>query len=269
MNKTRIVLGVEYDGSGFSGWQWQPHQRSVQQALEQALSKVANHPVTVQCAGRTDAGVHALEQVIHFDTATERELHAWMLGGNSNLPDDVRITWVKPAEGDFHARYSAIARFYRYIILNRPVKSALLRKQATWCHAQLDVEKMHQAAQFLIGQHDFSSFRAQGCQSKSPFRAMYFIDVYREHDKVIMDISANAFLHHMVRNIAGVLMAIGMGKRPMEWTQELLEVKSRKLGGITAPPDGLYLGAVYYPEHYGIAKHPVFDKLPVDARRHD
>ena len=269
MNKTRIVAGIEYDGSGFSGWQWQTHQRSVQLVLEQALSKVANHPVTVICAGRTDTGVHALEQVIHFDVESKRELHAWMLGGNSNLPDDVRITWVKHAIGDFHARYSAIARFYRYIILNRPIKSALLRNQVTWCHAPLDAEKMHEAAQHLIGQHDFSSFRAQGCQSKSPMRAMYFIDVYRENDKVIIDISANAFLHHMVRNIAGVLMDIGMGKQPVEWTQELLEVKCRKLGGITAPPDGLYLGAVYYPKHYGIAKHPVFDKLPLDARRFD
>ena len=269
MNKTRIVSGIEYDGSGFSGWQWQTHQRSVQQVLEQALSKVANHPVTVICAGRTDTGVHALEQVIHFDVQSERELHAWMLGGNSNLPDDVRITWVKQAAGDFHARYSAIARFYRYVILNRPIKSALLRKQVTWHHTPLDADKMHRAAQHLIGKHDFSTFRAQGCQSKSPCRAMYFIDVYREGDKVIMDISANAFLHHMVRNIAGVLMDIGAGKQSVNWTQELLEVKSRKLGGITAPPDGLYLGAVYYPEHYGIAKHPVFDKLPIDARRHD
>ncbi len=265
----RIVLGIEYDGSGFFGWQWQTHQRSVQQVLEQALSKVANQPITVQCAGRTDTGVHALEQVVHFDTTAERELHAWMMGGNSNLPNDVRITWVKFAVDDFHARYSAIARFYRYVILNRPIKSALLRKQGTWCPSQLDANKMHLAAQHLVGKHDFSSFRAQGCQSKSPCRAMYFIDVYREDDRVIIDISANAFLHHMVRNIAGVLMDIGAGKQPVTWTQELLEVKSRKLGGITAPPDGLYLGAVYYPEYYGIAKHPVFAKLPADAKRHD
>jgi tRNA pseudouridine38-40 synthase len=265
----RIVLGVEYDGSGFSGWQWQPHQRSVQQALELALSKVANQPVTVVCAGRTDTGVHALEQVVHFDTEANRELQAWMLGGNSNLPDEVRITWVKAALSGFHARYSAVARFYRYIILNRPVKSALLRQQATWCYAPLDAKKMHQAAQTLIGDHDFSSFRAQGCQSKSPCRLMYFIDVYRDGDKVIMDISANAFLHHMVRNIAGVLMDVGMGKQPINWTQDLLALKSRKLGGVTAPPDGLYLGAVYYPEHYGIAKHPIFNKLPPDAKRFD
>ena len=266
---SRIVLGIEYDGSAFSGWQWQVNRRSVQVVLEQALSKVADHPVTAICAGRTDAGVHAPEQVVHCDVQAERELHAWMLGGNSNLPEDVRITWVRHAVGDFHARYSAIARFYRYVILNRPVKSALLRRQVTWCYPPLDAEKMHQAAQFLIGNHDFSSFRAQGCQSKSPMRMMHFVDVHREGDKVIMDISANAFLHHMVRNIAGVLMDIGMGKQPIEWTQQLLEVKSRKLGGVTAPPDGLYLGGVYYPEHYGIARHPLFDKLPADARRFD
>jgi len=195
--------------------------------------------------GRTDAGVHALSR----SRILKRKPSVTFMpgaGGNSNLPDDVRITWVKKAEGDFHARYSAIARFYRYIILNRPVKSALLRRQVTWCYNLLDAGKMHEAAQHLIGHHDFSSFRAQGCQSKSPMRAMYFIDVYRENDKVIIDISANAFLHHMVRNIAGVLMDIGAGKQPTDWTQHLLDVKSRKLGGITAPPDGLYLGAVYY-----------------------
>jgi tRNA pseudouridine38-40 synthase len=269
MNKTRIVLGVEYDGSGFSGWQWQPRQRSVQQTLEQALSRIANHPVSVLCAGRTDAGVHAIEQIVHFDTVSERDLHAWMLGGNSNLPDDIKITWAQKAVGDFHARYSAIARFYRYVILNRPVKSALLRQQVTWCYNPLDEQRMHEAAQHLIGNHDFSSFRAQGCQSKSPCRTMYFIEVYRNADKVIIDISANAFLHHMVRNIAGVLMDIGMGKQPVEWTQQLLEAKSRKAAGITAPPHGLYLGAVYYPDYLGIARHPVFDKLPIDAKRFD
>ena len=268
MNKMRLVLGVEYDGSNFSGWQWQINQRSVQAVLEHALTKVANHPVTVQCAGRTDTGVHALEQVVHFDVTAERDLYAWMRGGNSNLPDDVRITWIKEAVDDFHARYSAIARFYRYIILNRPIKSALLRNQVTWYHSPLNEQAMHQAAQHLIGKHDFTSFRAQGCQSKSPSRAMYFIDVYRQKEKVIIDISANAFLHHMVRNIAGVLIDIGSGKQPVEWTQELLDVKSRKLGGITAPADGLYLGGVYYPDHYGITKHPIFNKLPANARRY-
>jgi tRNA pseudouridine38-40 synthase len=265
----RIILGVEYDGSNFCGWQWQPAKRSVQQVLEGALSKVANQPVTVICAGRTDAGVHALEQVVHFDVAVERELHAWLLGGNSNLPDDIRIIWVKEAVADFHARYSAIARFYRYIILNRSAKSALLPRHLTWCYPVLDAEKMHLAAQCLIGEHDFSSFRAQGCQSKSPFRIMHFIDVYREGDKVIIDLVANAFLHHMVRKIAGVLMAIGMAKQAIDWTEELLMVKNRSLAGITAAPDGLYLGAVYYPEHFGLSKHPVFNKLPANAKRFD
>lgn len=265
----RIVLGIEYDGSGYSGWQWQAHQPSVQLALEQALSKIANQPITVQCAGRTDSGVHALEQVVHFDTVVERDLHAWMLGGNSQLPDAVKILWVKPAVADFHARYSAIARFYRYIILNRPAKSALQPRQMTWCNYALDADKMHQAAQSLLGNHDFSSFRAQGCQSKSPWRVMHFIDVYREGDRVIMDISANAFLHHMVRNIAGVLMAIGAGQQPVEWTQQLLAVKNRQLAGVTAPPDGLYLAGVYYPEVYGIENHAIFKKLPADAKRFD
>ncbi|MDO9103914.1 MAG: tRNA pseudouridine(38-40) synthase TruA [Methylovulum sp.] len=269
MSETRIVLGIEYDGSGFSGWQSQTHRRSVQATLEQALSKVANHPVTVICAGRTDARVHALGQVVHFDTSSERSTDAWLLGGNSNLPDDIRITWIKHAAYGFHARYSAVARFYRYIISNRPVKSALRHKQETWCYQPLDAEKMHQAAQYLIGHHDFSSFRAQGCQSKSPMRAMYFIDVYRDNDNVIIDISANAFLHHMVRNIAGVLIDIGTGKQSLAWIPYLLEVKDRRRAGITAPPEGLYLAAVFYPEHFGIAKHAVFDKLPADAQRFD
>lgn len=265
----RIVLGIEYDGSRFAGWQWQTGKCTIQGVLEQALSQVANQPITVICAGRTDAGVHAYEQVIHFDTSVQRDLRAWMMGGNRNLPEDVRIIWAKPALGDFHARYSAIARFYRYIILNRPMKSALLREQATWYSYALDAEKMHQAAQTLRGNHDFSSFRAQGCQSKSPQRFMYFIDVHRHENQVIIDLSANAFLHHMVRNITGVLMEIGTGKKPVEWTQELLDIKDRSQGGVTAPPFGLYLAGVYYPEQYGIAKHPIFDKLPKDAKRFD
>ena len=265
----RIVLGIEYDGSQFHGWQWQTGKRTVQSELQAALSKIANQPVTVICAGRTDSGVHALEQVVHFDTHVERDLHAWMMGGNSQLPDDVRIIWVKDAVDDFHARYSAIARFYRYIILNRPMKSALLRTQVTWCYDPLDAGKMHQAAQTLMGEHDFSSFRAHGCQSKSPKRIMYFIDVYRDQEKVIMDISANAFVHHMVRNIAGVLIDIGKGKKSLDWTEHLLQVKDREQGGATAPPYGLYLGAVFYPQRYGIAKHAVFNQLPKDARRFD
>lgn len=263
------MLGIEYNGSAFAGWQWQKAQRTVQLVLEQALSKVANHPVTVICAGRTDTGVHALEQVVHFDSAAERSCEAWVRGGNANLPEDVRIMWAKPAVDDFHARYSAIARFYRYIILNRPIRSALSPHQVTWCHAPLDVDRMQQAGNILCGEHDFSSFRAQGCQSKSPFRKLYFLNVRREADQIIIDISANAFLHHMVRNIVGVLMEIGMGKQSVDWPRELLILKDRKLAAVTASPCGLYLGAVYYPERYALDKHPVFELLPADARRYD
>lgn len=263
----RIVLGIEYDGSDFQGWQWQIHKRTVQKVVEQALSKVAKQTIRVICTGRTDSGVHALGQVVHFDTEVERDLKAWMLGANHFLPIDVRIIWVKKAVGDFHARYSAIARFYRYIILNRPMKSALLRQQVTWCYKPLDVKRMQQAAAVLVGEHDFSSFRAQSCQSKSPRRMMYFIEIYQYGEQVIIDLSANAFLHHMVRNIAGVLMEIGTGKKSVEWTQQLLEIKNREQGGVTAPPYGLYLAGVYYSEQYGIVKHQVFEKLPKDAKR--
>lgn len=265
----RIVLGIEYDGSAYAGWQWQAGKRTVQGELEAALSKIASQPINVLCAGRTDAGVHALEQVVHFDCAVEREMRGWLMGGNSYLPDDIRILWAQPAVGDFHARYSAIARAYRYVILNRPMKSALLRSQATWCYQALDERAMHSAAQTLLGEHDFSSFRAQSCQSVSPNRLMYFIDVYRREQQVIIDLCANAFLHHMVRNIAGVLMEIGMGRRPIDWTAELLVIKDRSQAAVTAPPHGLHLAAVFYPEQYGIAKHPLFDKLPSGARRFD
>ena len=264
----RIVLGVEYDGSAFFGWQWQEGGlRTVQDAVQKAASKVANHGVSVVCTGRTDTGVHALEQVVHFDTQAERSDHSWLMGINANLPADVRIIWAQQAVGDFHARYSAIARFYRYIILNRPTKSALQRDRVTWFHPYLDAERMHIAAQTLVGSHDFTSFRALKCQSVSPMRLMYFIDVYRQDEQVIMDISANAFLHHMVRNIAGVLMAIGSGEQAIEWTQILLNTKNRQKGGVTASPHGLYLGGVYYPEQYAMPKHQIFEKLPANAQR--
>ncbi len=265
----RLVMGIEYDGSQFAGWQWQRDKITVQSVLQDALAIIANHPVSVFCAGRTDAGVHALEQVVHFETTAVRTPKAWLMGGNSNLPDSVRIIWVKPAIADFHARYSAIARFYRYIILNRPIKSALQPTQTTWCYQPLDAENMHTAAQFLLGEHDFSSFRAQNCQSVSPNRLMYFIQVQRVGEQVIIDLSANAFLHHMVRNIAGVLIEIGTGKKPVSWAQELLALRDRKAAAATASPCGLYLGGVHYPPHYEIPSHPLFKLLPQDAKRFD
>ncbi len=265
----RIVLGIEYDGGGFCGWQRQSGQRTVQLELERALAKIANQNISVVCAGRTDTGVHALEQVVHFDSEVKRDLHAWVMGGNSQLPDDVRILWAKPAIDDFHARFSAIARFYRYVILNRKVKSALRRHQVTWCYERLDADKMHCAAQVLIGEHDFSSFRAHSCQSVSPCRQVYFVNVYRQDDCVIMDIAANAFVHHMVRNIAGSLMEVGRGKRPVDWIASLLTEKDRTRAGMTAPAEGLYLGGVLYPACYQIHKHEIFEQLPDNVKRYD
>lgn len=263
----RIALGIEYDGQHFAGWQWQPNKRTVQSTLDEALSRVAAESVKVVCAGRTDAGVHALEQVAHFDTEAVRKPYSWLMGGNTALPEDVRVLWVREVSEDFHARYSATARFYRYLILNRPMRSALHRRQLTWCYQPLDIEPMRAAAQYLIGEHDFSSFRAQGCQSKSPFRFMHFIHVRREDERVVIELCANAFLHHMVRNIAGVLIEVGTGKRPPEWAEEVLQARERRLAGVTAPADGLYLGGICYPERFGIAPHPIFGHLPADARR--
>lgn len=265
----RLVMGVEYNGSQFSGWQWQRGLRTVQSVLELALATVANEPITVVCAGRTDSGVHALEQVIHMDPPVVRSHRAWLMGTNTYLPADVRVLWVQDAQEGFHARYSAVARFYRYVILNRPIQSALRYRQVTWCYPLLNVERMHEAAQHLVGDHDFSSFRAQGCQSKSPCRLMYFIKVYQEGDLINIDLCANAFVHHMVRNIAGTLIDIGQGKLAVAWCKQLLEKKDRRLASATASPDGLYLGGVFYPSKYGVANHPIFAALPSNAARFD
>lgn len=248
----RIALGVEYQGAGFQGWQRQKRGRSVQQCVEAALAKVADHEVEIYCAGRTDAGVHARHQVVHFDTLASRTPRSWVLGTNVNLPFDVNLLWAQEVRPDFHARYSAQARTYRYQILNRCVRSALWHQRATWCHQSLNADLMHQAGQALIGEHDFSSYRAQGCQSKTPVRRVISLDVRREDDLVIIEIRANAFLHHMVRNIAGVLMTIGRGERPLDWAGEILAQRNRTKGGVTAPPDGLYLLGVDYPDTWGL-----------------
>ncbi|NDE34434.1 MAG: tRNA pseudouridine(38-40) synthase TruA [Gammaproteobacteria bacterium] len=263
----RIALVVEYDGTDFAGWQWQLAQRTVQNELEAALSRVANHPVRVVCSGRTDAGVHALAQVVHFDTEASRKTHAFMMGTNAWLPADVRVTKALEVGTDFHARTSAIARHYRYEILNRSMASALGPRQQTLCPKPLDAEAMQAAANCLIGEHDFSSFRAQGCQSKSPIRFLHFIRVRREGERVLIDVGANAFLHHMVRNIVGSLMAVGAGKESPEWLAGVLAARNRRLAGITAPSDGLYFAGVLYPERFGLERAPIFDLLPADARR--
>lgn len=263
----RVALGVQYDGSGFRGWQaQQPGTRTVQTALEQALAKVANHPVRVVCAGRTDAGVHGLGQVAHFDTTAVRSQRAWVLGGNAHLPLDVSLNWARETPEDFHARFSALARRYRYVILNRAQRSALWRQRAAWHYRPLDAERMHRAGQALIGEHDFSAFRAAECQARHPIRAVHAISVRRYGDSVVLDVQANAFLHHMVRNIAGVLMAIGAGDRPLEWAQQVLEQRDRTQAGVTAPAEGLYLLAVQYPERFGLpAGDPAAPLWPLAA----
>lgn len=248
----RYVAGVEYCGTRYSGWQRQKHARSVQGAVEEALSRVADAPVTTVCAGRTDAGVHALGQVIHFDSDSVRELRGWGFGANTYLPSDISLRWVDTVDESFSARYSALARRYRYMILDSRMRSGLYAKRACWSRYALDERRMHQAAQSLLGEQDFSTFRARECQSNTPMREVQAIQVTRQGQFVMLDIQANAFLHHMVRNIAGVLIDIGRNKRPMEWTQELLEIRDREQGGVTAPAHGLYFMQVIYPPQWSI-----------------
>ncbi|MEJ2621818.1 MAG: tRNA pseudouridine(38-40) synthase TruA [Candidatus Thiodiazotropha sp.] len=246
----RVALGIEYDGTAFHGWQFQGDVRSVQESLQIALSKVADHEVAVHCAGRTDTGVHATGQIVHFDTPAVRSERSWVLGCNVNLPADVSVCWAKLMPEDFHARFSAIGRHYRYLILNRAYRSALWRDRAVWIHQPLDEKVMHRAAQKLVGRHDFSSYRAIGCQAKHPVRTVYSLSVSRQGEMLSIDIHANAFLHHMVRNIAGVLLAIGKGEQSEHWAEEVLEFRDRTLGGVTAPPQGLCLTGVDYPEEF-------------------
>lgn len=256
----RVAIGVQYDGSGFRGWQaQQPRTRTVQTVLEQALAKVANHPVRLVCAGRTDAGVHGVGQVAHFDTTALRSERAWVRGGNAHLPLDISLNWARETPDDFHARFAALARRYRYLILNRPQRSALWRERAAWHYRPLDAERMQRASQALVGEHDFSSFRAAECQARHPVRTVHELTLRRQGDGIVLDVEANAFLHHMVRNIAGVLMAIGAGDRPVEWAREVLERRDRTQAGVTAPAEGLYLVAVRYPEQFGL---PAFTEIP-------
>ncbi len=257
----RIALGIEYDGNRFSGWQRQPHASSVQASVEQALSRVADHPVEVVCAGRTDAGVHATAQVVHFDSAAPRSMRSWILGVNSNLPPEVCITWAQPVADDFHARFCAIGRQYRYIILNRMVRPALLRGRVAWEHRALDVARMAAAGRALLGEHDFSSFRALACQAHHPVREIYTLSLTRSGDFIYLDVAANAFLHHMVRNIAGTLMAVGRGDQPVEWVEQVLQARDRAVGGVTAPAGGLYLVQVRYRAPFDIPQTPVLPHL--------
>ena len=253
----RIAAIVEYDGSNFSGWQWQDCVPSVQEAVEKALSQVADTAIRVTTAGRTDAGVHASAQVIHFDTDVQRSNHAWLRGANSNLPDSVALLWANTVDPEFHARFAATGREYHYVILNRSVRPTYLARRVTHEYRPLDVGRMQVAAQHLPGTHDFSSFRAMQCQAKSPVRTLRELTVTRHGEFIVIKAAANAFLHHMVRNLAGVLMEIGAGEKEPEWAREVLVARDRTVGGITASPDGLYLTAVDYPTVFNIPRIPL------------
>jgi tRNA pseudouridine38-40 synthase len=248
----RYALGIEYDGTDFFGWQRLSHGPSIQAEVEAALSFVADHRVEVTCAGRTDAGVHARCQVIHFDSDARRDERAWTLGANSRLPVGVSVLWARRVREDFHARFSARARRYRYLILNRTVRPALQARYVSWERRPLDAEAMHAASQALIGEHDFSAFRALSCQATHARREVLAISVQRQGDRVILEIEANAFLHHMVRNIAGSLLEVGRGEQPVEWIARVLEKRDRALAGATASAQGLTFVGPQYPAEWAL-----------------
>jgi tRNA pseudouridine38-40 synthase len=249
----RIALGIEYDGTAYSGWQVQSHAKTVQGALERSLSVVADHPVQLTAAGRTDAGVHALMQVAHFDTSVVRRERAWALGGSAQSPADISVLWARDVPDRFHARFSALSRAYLYRIVNRRVRPALDRARACWVRHPLDADAMHAAAQALLGEHDFSAFRAAECQSSTPVRRVMGVAVRRlDDDRIEIAIRANAFLHHMVRNIAGTLIAVGVGDEAPAWVAELLACRDRTRAGAMAPPQGLYFAGVEYDAALGL-----------------
>lgn len=249
---TRWAMGVEYDGTHFCGWQHQPGLRTLEDAFATAIGTVADHNISLICGGRTDAGVHAAGQVIHFETEAARSPRAWVLGTNANLDRKASVRWALPVPEHFHARFSATRRHYRYSIFNRSARSALHDGRATWVQAPLDVARMHEGAQHLVGEHDFSAFRSSECQSNSPIRRIDHLSVQREGELVYIDVAANAFLHHMVRNIAGLLIEVGRGLRPTDEVKTLLEGRDRRRNAPTAEPEGLCLRRIEYPEAFGL-----------------
>lgn len=256
----RIVLGIEYDGAPWKGWQTQPSRDAVQDVLEAAMHRFCGMRIGTHCAGRTDAGVHALEQVVHFDTEVERSPVSWVRGLNSWLPPSIAVRWCHPLPAgggeDFHSRYSATARTYHYLVYNSPVRSPLFKGRSGWVFRELDANRMQQAAQSLVGTHDFSAFRAAECQSRSPIRDMHAITVRRHGALLVFTLRANAFLHHMVRNIVGSLIYVGHGARPVEWIPELLQGRSRQQAAPTFSPDGLYLARVDYDPKWALPRLP-------------
>ncbi len=257
----RIALCLHYDGSQYYGWQNQEGLVTVQKCVERALSCVANHSISVTCAGRTDAGVHATAQIVHFDTEAIRSEYSWVFGANSHLPPDISVVWAKCVWLDFHARFSATARKYQYVIYNHEIRPAILRNSMGWYFRFLEENRMREAIQYLIGEYDFSAFRGAGCQARSPIRAVHSITIIRHQCLVIIEIEANAFLLHMVRNIVGVLVAIGCGDKPPLWAKQVLESRDRRQGGVTISPNGLYLVEVKYPPEFElpqISSNPFF-----------
>jgi tRNA pseudouridine38-40 synthase len=261
----RIVLGVQYDGKPWRGWQTQPGGGTVQDKLEEALKKFSLVEISTTCAGRTDAGVHALEQVVHFDTDLERELFSWVRGVNAFLPPSIAVRWAHELEfnphDNFHARFSATARTYHYVLYNHPVRSPLLSGKAGWIFRPLAIEPMQEAAQYLIGTHDFSAFRAAECQANTPIKTMHDIRIERHGNLIIFTLCANAFLHHMVRNIVGSLIFTGIGNQPADWLKDLLESRDRSRAAPTFMPDGLYLGKINYDAKWGLPQES-FMSLP-------
>lgn len=252
----RLAACVEYCGRNYCGWQRQTHSPSIQQEVEQALSKIADESITVVNAGRTDSGVHGIGQVIHFDTNRARTQNEWLRGVNTYLPNDISLVWTHPVESSFHARFAAKQRRYRYVILNRPISPSYLHGLVTWHVARLDLFLMQRAAKDLIGRHDFSAYRAASCQSKNPLKEIYQLTLQQSGQWIWVDITADGFLHHMVRNIVGVLMRIGERLESVHWAQQILDSRERKQGGITAPPDGLYFASVDYDDKFGLPNPP-------------
>lgn len=248
----RMALGLAYDGSKWQGWQTQPHANTVQDRLEQALGQFAARPVHTVCAGRTDAGVHAGMQVIHFDTDADRRLESWVRGVNAHLPSSISVLWAQPVANDFHARFSAQSRSYTYLLWRARVRPALWAGRVGWCFQPLDVTAMREAAQALLGEHDFSSFRAAECQAAHPVRTMMALDIVERGDLLVFTLRANAFLQHMVRNILGALLQVGQGRKSVDWMTALLQARDRRQGAPTFMPDGLYLAAIDYPEAFGL-----------------
>jgi tRNA pseudouridine38-40 synthase len=259
----RYAVGIEYVGADFSGWQALKGRRTVQAAIETALSTVAAHALTVTAAGRTDAGVHALQQVAHFESTAQRSAYAWLMGANSQLPPDVSLRWIETVPPRFHARHDARRRHYRYVIHNQRARSALLHQRAGWWPQPLDAVAMHAAAQCLLGEHDFSAFRDSQCQSPTPMRRLDAISVRRHRDLVVVDVSGNAFLHHMVRNIVGTLALVGLGKQPAIWVAAVLASRDRRRAGMTAPAGGLYFVGPEYPAEFVLPAPPPLVFPPV------